>query len=933
MSSISFDNVYLLLIAVPLIVLFTVPFALAIRKDNRNGHNITSHILHIVISVFIAFAAAGTSFTRVLTETDVYVVADVSHSARYNLDTVDEYIRNLELPGGAKLGLVCFGKDFQLVSELGNPKDLPSVKTATVDDSETNISAALNYTGTLFGTDVIKRIVLITDGKQTDLRSENSIRRAVDSLETQNIKVDAIFLDDNPSEENKEVQISGVTYTGNVYQGSEQTVQVAVQTSFDTEGVMTLTRKREGETEDVSQNVNLTLGLNNVSFDLDTSEPGTFDYEVTVSAEGDTGTENNTYRFTQAVVNEMKVLIVTEDWADLKSLVGMYADKGTVDVYERDTATTENKNSFVAGYADNRNITFHLNDLQVPSTIEALCRYDEIVLSNLDITGLTDPLTFVESLDTVVATYGKSLVTMGNLSIQNRNDESLQQLSNMLPVNYGNRDEARLFTFVIDSSRSMDTLWHLATAKEVATRLVDLLSDTDSVCIVKFDAVAELILPATPLKDRDSVKEHINSLEVRNGTVIGSGLQRAYEQIQALQYSEKQVMLFTDGLNFGADPYTPANVVRNMYNEGIFTAVFDVGRMGDEADGSNITPEYSSAKTMLQNLAKIGSGNEGTSKTGNYFYSNNLEYLDESLFENVADNLTEDIITQDTSVNVKILRDSVLDGIDESVITNIPVVSKYVYSGAKPSASTVLTVNHERKSGAVVEKPLFAHWDYGNGRVSAFTSAPGAEWTAKWNTGLKDTFFDNVFETSVPEEKHDVPYSVSVMREGKYTTVEGEFLFVRSGATLSFAVTSTPGGEAVEGIENTSGNLRAFRYTFETADVGKYTFRVTYRFEGEEFITQRTVDICYLEEYDAFTVFDPSELHRAIDGRGTVSHDGVLKIENSPDEVGKYVFDFTVPLLITAVVLFVIDITIRKLKWEDVVSFFSVKKKDKEDKE
>ena len=168
MNNISFANPYLLLIAVPLVVLFTVPFCIAVRKDNANAHNITSQVLHILMAFIIAFAAAGTTITAVLTETDVYVVADVSYSANKNLDLIDKYIKDISLPGNAKIGLVCFGKDYKLVSDLGSKSKLASVKNSGVDDTETNIAEALSYAGTLFEDDVIKRIVLITDGKQTD---------------------------------------------------------------------------------------------------------------------------------------------------------------------------------------------------------------------------------------------------------------------------------------------------------------------------------------------------------------------------------------------------------------------------------------------------------------------------------------------------------------------------------------------------------------------------------------------------------------------------------------------------------------------------------------------------------------------------------------------------------------------------------------------
>ena len=48
---------------------------------------------------------------------------------------------------------------------------------------------------------------------------------------------------------------------------------------------------------------------------------------------------------------------------------------------------------------------------------------------------------------------------------------------------------------------------------------------------------------------------------------------------------------------------------------------------------------------------------------------------------------------------------------------------------------------------------------------------------------------------------------------------------------------------------------------------------------------------------------------------------------NDPDQVATYTVRFTVPLMIAAVVLYIIDIVIRKLKWNDIRSFFRRKTK------
>ena len=59
-----------------------------------------------------------------------------------------------------------------------------------------------------------------------------------------------------------------------------------------------------------------------------------------------------------------------------------------------------------------------------------------------------------------------------------------------------------------------------------------------------------------------------------------------------------------------------------------------------------------------------------------------------------------------------------------------------------------------------------------------------------------------------------------------------------------------------------------------------------------------------------------------VGGSGQVSEDGNLKIENDEKDVGTYVLKLTVPLMIACVVLFVADIVVRKLKWNDIKNLF-----------
>ena len=59
MRNISFDNPWLLLLAIPLLAVVIVPYSIAIRKDNKNAHTVTSLILHLLIVALVVHALAG----------------------------------------------------------------------------------------------------------------------------------------------------------------------------------------------------------------------------------------------------------------------------------------------------------------------------------------------------------------------------------------------------------------------------------------------------------------------------------------------------------------------------------------------------------------------------------------------------------------------------------------------------------------------------------------------------------------------------------------------------------------------------------------------------------------------------------------------------------------------------------------------------------
>lgn len=890
MSSINFDNPYLLLLAIPLVILFAIPFFIAVRRDNVNGHNIASGIIHVFMALLIAFAAAGTSVITTVTETDVYVLADVSYSANRNYDLIDDYIEDLRdsLPNNSRLGVICFADDHMLLSRLGERPKSVSEGASVLDTSGTDIVGALQFAGNLFRQDVLKHIVVITDGKQSDESDSNALKRQVDELADNNVRVSAIFLDDNLPSDVREIQLSSVDIADNAYLNRQQTVTVNIKCNgpdsvaadgsvipYSAEAVLTLTR--EGA-EVAKRTVYLSNGDNYETFTLSTSEAGVFDCLFTIddNAEYDTNMNNNELRFTQQVTSGARVLLISDNYSDRTFVRDMFGEDAQVDDYVRIST--------------------------VPCTVEELCRYDEIVLSDVDVTKLANHTMFLESLDTVVSLFGKSLVTLGNTYIQNYSTGELNALSDMLPVVYGQRTDApRLFTIVFDTSRSMTYNARFQRAKEAAKEIVSLLSDSDYFSLVEFNGDAYTLHTAVRLENfRQDVLDTIDGLEVRQGTDIGSGMQAAFNIMRSSSaYSEKRIMLISDGHNL-AEGTDLVDLTAEMVRYNIYTSTLDV-----EYD------ETTSAYGLLDDMAASGKGVHLDIST------------DESLESAIENELPTDVNNPNGGAsNIVIDRrvDDLLDGVDQQQLAQ-NFVNGYYYGTAKASATTVLSLYYSVSQMA----PLYSYWQYGNGRAACFTASVATGEGSQlgyWDEKTKTELFTSIFDVNIPEEKIDYPFVLDVDNMGGYTHVTLTPATVDMDATAEIAIT-LPDGTVSEG--SMAFGSKSYDYEFVTTQVGDYAIQVTYTYgEGEDksFTTSRFVNTSYKPEYDSFALFDEAVLHKMVGSNGTVSEDGSLEIVNEEGEAGTYYMPLAMPLLIAAVALFAVDIAVRKLKWDDIKGLF-----------
>ncbi len=166
-------------------------------------------------------------------------------------------------------------------------------------------------------------------------------------------------------------------------------------------------------------------------------------------------------------------------------------------------------------------------------------------------------------------------------------------------IDNSQRDDAML-TFVIDISGSMAEPNRLPLVKDSLQVLLEQLRDTDQVAIVVYSDDTRVVLEHTPVAQRATIIDAIDSLEIEGATNVEGGLQLAYQQASRnfQNGAINRVILCSDGVaNVGATgPDEILQSVRDYAAQGIVLTTVGFG-MGDFNDH------------LMEQLANDGDGN------------------------------------------------------------------------------------------------------------------------------------------------------------------------------------------------------------------------------------------------------------------------------------------------------------------------------------
>jgi Ca-activated chloride channel homolog len=107
-------------------------------------------------------------------------------------------------------------------------------------------------------------------------------------------------------------------------------------------------------------------------------------------------------------------------------------------------------------------------------------------------------------------------------------------------------------TLVLDHSNSMNGV-RLDKVKVAAHQIIDNLSEDDVISVVTFNDRAEVIIPATRISDRQSLKAKVSLMSAFGGTEIYQGLSKGVIENEKFNNPKmvNHVILLTDGHTFG----------------------------------------------------------------------------------------------------------------------------------------------------------------------------------------------------------------------------------------------------------------------------------------------------------------------------------------------------------------------------------------------
>ena len=950
---VEFSYPWLLLLLIPAIALTLLPYFRLSKRYRKTRNRITSIVLHLIVMVLAISALSGMKFHYQIPneENEIILLVDVSDTEEQAKEKRDQFVRDVLNYGsfdGYKMGVVTFGFDQEyavpLTTEVGGIYK-QYINATLPDTSATNIAAALTYTKNLFNNPETSKIVLITDGKETD----EAASAVISAVSAQGTKVDVAHIDS--AYEGYDVQLMGVTLPdSHINVGVEYTIGLTVQSNYPVEATIEMSDNGTVNAETGVKATNLIKGIQTVNFKhtftaqdaaalKNKGELHELAFRVKLSE--DLLGENNEYVSYVYIEVFNNILIIQHADGESDGIKAMLGE----DTYNFTVAT-------VTGDT-------------LPSSLADLRAYDQVILNNIsnkELKGIptNDPdKTFDMVLESYVSELGGGLFTVGGnnadgtANAYNRKDMYGSLYQQMLPVQAIEYTPPVGVVVIIDRSGSMGTPdefgdSNLTWARRGATACLDALTERDYIGIMTLDSSHDWILPLTPRTQDAMIREAINKVEdVDGGTVFTDAIDRAGIALRNLASVDKRhIIIISDCLVGVEDQNNFMPLIDEFYrNDGTTLSIIGVGL-------SKSDPQYANMKEAAETL---GHGRLITTNTPQELVTIMREELNEPVMEEVNYTTFNPIIYDSFSPLVQNL-ERAKDEAGNDVAHKLSVTLDGFY-GVKVKNPDYLVLTGD------YQVPLYAQWKYGNGMVGSFMCDLNGTWSADFLADENaQQLVRNIVDNLMPTEDIAPSEITIALNEDNYTNQLGVFTTLQSGEYVKGEIVNMTNKKAaaisLNAVTNGSREEKRASDCYVTLPLsaanhysrcdfvvkGSGVYKITLikcAADGKEIARFETFKtFSYSEEYDTnVEATDISEADKmallAAAGKGKMVENAISIFDDFVTGLNR-TFDPRFLFMILALVLFLTDIAVRKFKFKwphEIVRDWKEKKAQKEQKE
>ena len=705
-----------------LLCLLFVPLIIAFARKRSGRHGLALWMRSAAF-VLLVLTISGLAISVRLPRDRLSVVAAVDLSESIDAGGrrwQQRYLDDLAaaLAPGDELGVVGFARDPKVIQSPVAPRRVELAGTS-IAGSATDIGQGLETAMALFAPDAERRLVLISDGNETRGNGLTKIARA------QRAAV-AVYAAVPPHASAGDVALEKLAMAPLVAEGSVFPMRVVLRNSGPArEAVISLIVDADTV---ANQSLTLQPGRNAIEIPYRLQSPGTHRLRVQVSAAGDPIPGNNYRAVNVTVGGAIRVLVVSPQ------------------AHSRLAPVLQRKHVHVTV----------VRPADFPAQVDQLLGYHCVVFE--DINAGAFPGRKLDVLERYVKDFGGGFVVAAGERTYGDPGFKKTAVERLLPVTLEPRRPPRaerepLALFVlIDRSNSMG--YHirnrlersegeskLAYAKRAALAVVHQLKETDLVGLIAFDSEPFEVAPLRPLQQNRRILEgDIPRLQPGGGTDFYDALESARTQLVDSRVNTRHIILLTDGdTNRAAADHYP--LVAALAQAGISVTTI---RIGDDT-------------------VNLGLLHDISDRTGGQFYhAEDVEALPELLLKDTSAALTQTPHRQDTYAPQVSGAPQLLRGLRPHTF---PSLTGYAYARTKPGADVLLYVRRRDK-----RDPILSAWQYGLGRVAAFTASPDDDaetWTG-WEAFGK--FWSQVVHWTVQEHTPS-DYAIELHRVDGRTTL------------------------------------------------------------------------------------------------------------------------------------------------------------------